>query len=559
MEAKIGMYDIADICAMHGVKQAVMCPGSRCAPLTLAFSRHREISCHSIIDERSAGFIALGIAETTQKPVVLICTSGSASLNFAPAISEAFYRNIPLLVFTADRPERLLHQQDGQTLNQRALFANFIKSSYFLSGDIKEKKQLRYLHRNINEALLRSSSGGKGPVHVNLTFEEPLYALADSAQPPAFIRYCESLFAFEKELTEAMGKTNKWMLILGSRSGDAKSEALINKLSAKMPVLAEGISNAGNGSVLLNANETISFASDEGLKKLMPGGIISIGKGVVSKKLKNFIRNNPALFHFHHEEGETLIDTFECLTHQVRLPESHVLESLCEISEKLCKASDSEFLTDWKNFSEETILRTAEILAELPFSDITVMQTVAKNCTGEADIHVGNSMAVRYLNLFANHISPSTRIYCNRGTSGIDGSLSTAVGNSLCGKKPIWAILGDLSFHYDQNALWNALVPENFSIIILNNSGGGIFRLIDGPRSVSEITERFEVRTESSAEWKAREAGFGYIPCKNHNELVSAMHTLQKQSGKIIVEIFTDPIINENAFKQFQKQVRQII
>jgi 2-succinyl-5-enolpyruvyl-6-hydroxy-3-cyclohexene-1-carboxylate synthase len=559
MTAKIGMYDIAQICAMHGVKHAVMCPGSRCAPLTLAFSRNKEITCHSIIDERSAGFIALGIAETTQKPVVLICTSGSASLNFAPALSEAFYRNIPILVFTADRPERLLHQQDGQTLNQRNLYANFIKGSYFLSGDIKEIKKLRYLHRSVNEALLRSCSGAKGPVHINLTFEEPLYALADSAESPACIQYCESLFAFEKELTEAMGKTNRWLLILGSRGGDAKSESLLKNLSARIPVLAESISNAGNKSVIVNANEVISFASETGLEKLMPEGIISLGKGVVSKKLKQFLRNHPPRFHFHNEEGDTLIDTFDCLTHQVRLPESHVLESLWEVSEKQVSSLASAFLTDWKNFSEETGVRTAEIVAGLPFSDITAMQTVAKNCTGEADIHVGNSMAVRYLNLFANLIAPETRISCNRGTSGIDGSLSTAVGNSLCVQKPLWAILGDLSFHYDQNALWNSLVPENFKIIIFNNSGGGIFRLIDGPTSVPEITERFEVRTESSAEWKAREAGFGYIPCKNHDELDAAMHTLRNQPGKIILEIFTEPITNEQAFKQFQKQVRQII
>ena len=559
MEAKIGIHDIAEMCAMHGVKHAVMCPGSRCAPLTLAFSRNNKITCHSIIDERSAGFIALGIAETTQKPVVLICTSGSASLNFAPAISEAFYRNIPLLVFTADRPERLLHQQDGQTLNQRNLYAGFIKSSYFLSGDIKEIKQLRYLHRTINEALLLSCSGGKGPVHVNLTFEEPLYNLAESSTLPPFIQYCETLFSFEKELTEAMSRADKWMLILGSRNGDAKSDSFIKRLSAKIPVLGEAISNAGNEFVILNANETVTFASEAGLKKLKPEGIISLGKGIVSKKLKHFLRNHPPLFHFHHEEGETLIDTFECLTHQIRLPESHVMESLWEITEKKLAKSGSDFFTDWKNFSNETRLRTTEILTTLPFSDITAMQTIAENCTGEADIHVGNSMAVRYLNIFAHHIHPQTKVYCNRGTSGIDGSLSTAVGNSLSGEKPLWTILGDLSFHYDQNALWNSLIPDNFIVIILNNSGGGIFRLIDGPTSVPEITERFEVRTDSTAEWKARETGFRYIPCRNQAELNAGMNTIRNQQGRSILEIFTDPVTNENAFKQFQKQVRQII
>jgi 2-succinyl-5-enolpyruvyl-6-hydroxy-3-cyclohexene-1-carboxylate synthase len=559
MEAKSGMYDIAGICRMHGVENAVLCPGSRCAPLTLAFSRTEGINSRTIVDERSAGFIALGIAETTGKPVVLICTSGSAALNFAPAISEAYYRNIPLLVFTADRPERLLHQQDGQTLNQREVFRNFIRASYFLSGDITNPLQLRYLQRAVNEAMLRTYSGIRGPVHVNLTFEEPLYRLADESSGVPYIQFCSDIFTFEQELRRVARDTGRWLLLVGSKSKNPQDSRILESLSEILPVASEAIGNAGTGKTIPNANEVITFAAGKGLDLLKPDVLIGIGKGVVSKKLKQFLRNKPPHFHFHVDEGETLIDTFGCLTHQVRLPDGHALKSMEEVLGGIKKDVSEEYLKNWKSFSEQVILRTREITERLPYSDITAMQAVCRRIPGKADMHVGNSMAVRYVNLFGYELPAESKIFCNRGTSGIDGSLSTAVGNCIGTGRSLWAVLGDLSFHYDQNGLWNDCTPDNFKVIILNNSGGGIFRLIDGPASVPEITERFEVRTQSSAKWKAEEMGYAYFGASDMEELHTALSRFVNHSGKAILEIFTDPITDEEAFKSFQKQLSQII
>lgn len=559
MEAKRGMYDIAWICRMHGVENAVLCPGSRCAPLTLAFSRTEGITARTIVDERSAGFVALGMAETTGKPVTLVCTSGSAALNFAPAISEAYYRNIPLLVITADRPERLLNQQDGQTLNQREIFKNFIRASYFMNGDVRDAKELRYLQRTVNEALLRSYSGLKGPVHINLTFEEPLYQLAEPIGATPFIQYCHHIFAYEQELRKAAKESDKWLVLIGSKPQNPSDCEILEKLTERMPVAAEAIGNAGTEKVISNANEVITFAAEKGLELLRPDVLISFGKGIVSKKLKNFLRNHPPRFHFHIEEGEILTDTFGCLTHQVRISDSHALKSILEISDEIGSGLSERYRDNWENFSDHTADRVEEILQALPYSDITVMRALSEKIPAGTDLHVGNSMAVRYLNLFGRFIPKDAQIFCNRGTSGIDGSLSTAVGNCIGSGKSLWAVLGDLSFHYDQNGLWNTYTPELFKIIILNNSGGGIFRLIDGPASVPEVTERFEVRTASTAKWKATEAGFSYFTCTNEDELQSTLLDFRAYKGKAILEIFTDPLKNEEVFKAFQKQLSQII
>jgi len=554
MEGKIGIYDIAEICRFHGVKTAVLCPGSRCAPLTLAFSRTDGIECLSIVDERSAAFIALGIAETTNSPVVLICTSGSAVLNFGPALAEAFYRHIPLIVLTADRPQRLVGQHDGQTMNQPNVFANYIKESFNIVGDISTDMELAYLHRTMNAAMIKSKSA-QGPVHVNISFEEPLYALSESTVQARYISYIENTSDLKSGITDIFSPDTKCIVLPGSRRYDEKENALLFQLSKYIPVISESISNfSGNVS---NANEIVRFLSDDKKAKLVPDVLVTFGEGIISKSLKNFIRANKPKRHIHVDVYAEVIDTYQCLTDVYAV----TLEDFCtEMVSLLSRMETNEaYMASWKSAYHKTADRVEKLIQQAEFGDLKAMDYVTRRIPKGVIVHVANSMPVRYLNICSDNLL-NAEVYCNRGTSGIDGSISTAVGNAIGSGKQVWVISGDLSFQYDGNALWNGFVPKDLRIIIINNSGGGIFRLIDGPSSVPELAERFETQTQSSAQYKAAQHGLDYFSCTDERQMDGIWQDFAALSGSAkILEIFTDPAANETIFKTFQQQLSKTI
>lgn len=546
MEAKKGIYDIAEICRFHGTETAILCPGSRCAPLTLAFSRTEGIRCESVVDERSAAFIALGIAETSGKPVVLVCTSGTAVLNFAPALAEAYYRRIPLLVFTADRPQRLVNQHDGQTMNQPNVYANFIRESFYVSGDIRHADELAFLHRTVNAAAIRAVA--EGPVHVNISFEEPLYELAPAEQPPRFISALRHREAAESLLNGLASAHKKWLLLIGSRKASAAENERLARLAKYIPVSVEAISNAGLADAVPNGNEIVRSLSENREADFAPEVLITLGDGIVSKNLKKLIRKYKPRHHIHISPHSEPIDTYQCLSEVLAMEVTDALDALLTA----LKSPDTAFRDLWKSTSDAVQARTEAALAGLPFGDLKAMEVIAENLPADAWVHVANSMPVRYLNLFAFRLSEQTRVFCNRGTSGIDGSISTALGNAVGSGKPVWVITGDLSFQYDGNALWNHLPHANFRILILNNSGGGIFRLIDGPSAVPERGERFETRIQSSARFKAEQFGAQYFACDSEADLREAWPRFAGP-GPNILEVFTDPQANETVFKSFQQ------
>jgi len=554
-EGKIGIYDIAEICRFHGVKTAILCPGSRCAPLTLAFSRTAGIECLSIVDERSAAFIALGIAESSKSPVVLVCTSGSAVLNFGPALAEAFYRHIPLIVLTADRPQRLVGQHDGQTMNQPNVFANFIKESFNIVGDISTDNELAYLHRTINAALIKSKST-LGPVHVNISFEEPLYTLIESTSPARFISYIGNKPDLKNSIEESFSAEIKCIILPGSRKYDEQENALLFQLSKYIPVISESISNfSGNVS---NANEIIRFLSDDKKEKLVPDVLVTFGEGIISKSLKNFIRTHKPKRHIHIDVHAEVIDTYQCLTDVYAVTLEKFCTELLSHLTRITKTNEA-YMSSWKSAFHKTADRVERLIQQAEFGDLKVMDYVTRRIPKGVIVHVANSMPVRYLNICSDNLL-NAEVYCNRGTSGIDGSISTAVGNAIGSGKQVWVISGDLSFQYDGNALWNGFVPKDLRIVVINNSGGGIFRLIDGPSSVPELGERFETQTQSSAQYKAAQHGLDYFACTHEQQMDQVWSDFTDISGSAkILEIFTDPAANETIFKTFQKQLSNTI
>jgi 2-succinyl-5-enolpyruvyl-6-hydroxy-3-cyclohexene-1-carboxylate synthase len=560
--SKRGIYELAEICAARGVKYAVLSPGSRCAPLILAFARNKTIRCFSIIDERSAGFFALGIAKATQTPVVLVCTSGSALLNYGPAIAEAFYSDVPLLIISADRPEEYIDIQDGQSIRQFEVFRNFVKFSCQLRGEINSEEEFRIneeiLHHAIDSGLLPNC----GPVHVNIPFHEPLYQLAEKQ----FLLRQHSMkaTAIEKHENEVLSEIKftgkKVMVIAGQSNGSGNLVLILEQFCKRFNwvVLTESLSNLQSDLFISNFNDVLAFADKEGIEKLLPDVMITFGNGIVSKSLKKLLRIRKPLKHIHIDKAGRNIDTYFSLSKVVCSEPYDFFKTVYE--ELNLEVEQQFFYQNWRNFSNVTEHRKNEILSTSAYSDLKAFEKVIQKIPGNSHLHFANSMAVRYGNLFADKIKPGIQIFSNRGVSGIDGCVSTAVGNAVVTSSLVFLITGDLAYQYDSNALWNQYTGKNLRIIILNNSGGGIFYFVDGTDAIPELEEWFVTKNANTAKFKAIEYGLDYFECFDLKGIDDIWPDFTADNGKSkILEIFTDSNQSSEVYKSYLKQLKTII
>jgi 2-succinyl-5-enolpyruvyl-6-hydroxy-3-cyclohexene-1-carboxylate synthase len=556
---------IAQIVSAHGIREAIICPGSRSAPLTLAFARHPEISCKSIIDERSAGFIALGLAQQLKRTVALICTSGSAGLNFAPAIAEAFYQQVPLLVFTADRPPEWINQRDGQTIMQTGMFGPHVLGSYQLPVEHDNEPSQWQLQRMVNEAILLSRGPVAGPVHINVPLREPLY------DEKAGFKYNEQVRVIHKENVmpriEPM-QAEKWrarwhayekkLVVAGAGFPDELLEQGIRHfLPASCSVfLADIVSNLRQPQSIRNWDMVIAGQDEKTLKKLQPELLVTFGLATVSKNLKLFLRKYKPKEHWHIQSHGPAADPFLSLSEIIPADTLDFFSSLMqEERHKAAIKKHDEYLRDWKEAGDKAQQQTSALFTacevKSSFNEFLAVKEVLSRLPEKSRLQVANSMPVRYvsyLGLSQKHIS----IHANRGTSGIDGCLSTAVGAALATKEITTLITGDLAFFYDRNALWNHVVPANLRIVIMNNEGGGIFRLIEGPSSLPELEEYFETTHSMNAKKTAEDHGMQYFFCDNNNSLREILPAFFKGGKASILEIKTDKIHNQQFFSEFR-------
>ena len=451
-----------------GVKDVVISPGSRNAPVMIALRKNfPEVRLHSVVDERSAGFKAIGIADITKMPVVIVCTSGTASANYLPAICEAFFRSVPLIAITADRPERLISARDGQTIYQHHLFGRHVEAFWSLSPAMSEN-QLKSALSDIHGTLLKIQR----PVHINVHYDEPLYLHRSFSGLPFELAYTEDPPIAEK-LPEISTFKNV-MIVAGQCAPGSIPEELQQALRDKGLLLVSG--------GLSNLNPTLSVTHFNQINTTVlpePELVITIGGEITHKPLKNYLRSIKNLVHWHIEQIDYEPDTFGKNVRLFRMPG---ITGLREI------ASGTATLNG--NFASQWIMHDAEAEAisvqRLDEECQHFYLPLAKAAIGlNALIVLGNSTVVRqYLKLpRVFHLN----LYGNRGTAGIDGSLSTAVGMAIATSKKVWCLLGDLSFLYDINALWHHPIPENLTIFVFNNHRGKIFEMIPGPEKFPEI------------------------------------------------------------------------
>lgn len=540
----------------YQIEQVVISPGSRNAPLTIGCANHPEINTKSIVDERSAGFFALGLAQQSGKPVVLLCTSGSALLNYYPAVAEAYYSRVPLLILSADRPAHLIDIGDGQTIRQPRIFEEHI---FFESG-LDENNPLEENAKEIRAAF-RALEESHGPVHLNLPFDEPLYEtvselydfgsllkLPVTDKPASLLKETPVPDQKMDELASIWNSSQKKMIILGVHPPDELIQIQMDHLAkdSSVLILTETTSNVSSQKFISNIDQLIFSLSEEEFSELRPEILITFGGMVVSKKIKQFLRRYQPDHHWHIDPKKAL-DTYHCLEHHIPVSAQLFFSQFFFLTEP----AESKYQQEWLNRKENKKTRHKKFLEGLDYSDFLVFYRVFRSLPEGIRLQLSNSSVIRYAQLF--DLGKGQDVFCNRGTSGIDGSTSTAVGAASAFSGQTVFITGDLSFFYDSNAFWNSCIPSNFRVIVVNNSGGGIFRILPGP-SNSGALDYFETPHQMDASHICHMHGFDYQSAKDSESLESALKGFFKSGSKPrLLEVFTSSEINDRVLMNYFK------
>jgi len=550
---------LADIFHKKGLSNIVISPGSRNAPIIIAFANHPGIRAISIVDERSAAFFALGMAQQTGKTVAIACTSGSAVLNYAPAIAEAFYQKIPLLILTADRPPELIDVGDGQTIRQRDIYHNYILESFELPVVVDDEATFEIAGDLINKAIDRTTCSGHGPVHLNIPLREPLYGMTSEKPQGNAFETTNSKPDIDnsdlQQIVEKWNSTEKIMLIAGQMNPDRELNKQLSALvkNKRVAVLTETTSNLHDEWFADCIDNVVSTITDQEVAQYHPGLLITFGGQVVSKMLKTFLRTNPPEEHWHISATGEKMDTYHCLSRTVSLAPVDFFRLLAREP----KTFSGDFASLWHDRMMMVKEKRDRYLRQIPYSDMQVFDVLLKNIPGNSTLHLGNSTPVRYAQLFG---SKQQFVYrSNRGVSGIDGQVSTAAGAAFVSDKLSTVITGDLGFFYDSNALMNHNLSPNLKIIVINNGGGGIFRFIPGPSSTPQLEQFFEARHRWKAEKIAEAFDVAYFKAESLPELKTILPEFYKNNltRSALLEIFTPAETNASVLKDYFKALKE--
>ncbi|MEM6830480.1 MAG: 2-succinyl-5-enolpyruvyl-6-hydroxy-3-cyclohexene-1-carboxylic-acid synthase [Bacteroidota bacterium] len=533
----------------HGIKKAVFSPGSRNAPLIVSFARNEQIKKWIIPDERAAGFVALGISQKAEEPVVLCCTSGTAVLNYAPAIAEAYYREIPLIVLSADRPPHLIDQRDGQTIRQHEVLKKHVKASYQLPI-INDTASATEYERLLGDALENLHQLPKGPIHINVPFQEPFYP--DQHQKLVFDNISQGAPTQAStqphklpEIKKEWFLDKKVLLLIGQKRSNSELDEVLEKVAHHLPILHSPLNN-----VMLHGIRHVDyFLSDQ--PELKPDVLITTGLSVLSKKLKNFIRKHRPERHLHFDLSGVAVDTYQSNPILIRDTLLNFLRS-----NDYLQSVNTSYAQQWKTYSRITKESLSKFRYPKTLSETECFYYLLNKLPSGADLHLGNSMPVRFSELF--DIPQNIEVWSNRGTSGIDGCTSTAIGTAMVSDQLNVLLTGELAFLYDRNAFFHNYQTKNLRVIVSNNQGGGIFRLIDGPSGLPELEDYFETRHNRTAEYLCKENHIEYYTAKNKRELEEVLADFFHPGNQPkLLEVFTEPNVNQQVFKDLKQFIHE--
>ncbi len=492
----------------HGVKQAVVCPGSRNAPIVHNLNECADITCYPVTDERSAGFYALGMAQTTGQRVVVCVTSGTALLNLAPAVAEAYYQHLPLVVISADRPQQWIDQLDGQTLPQPDALGRFVRRAVSLPEICGSDELHWYCNRLVNEALMVRHA----PVHINVPISEPLFNFT----------------------VEALPQERKIELTPADMPPHVLSHVCRMFMQSPRPMLIAG----QPWNPLLD--EAVSMVQDD--ERYVPDFVLYTGGSIVSKRVKHFLRKARETWVVN-ETGE-VTDTFMNVTRVLQGDGEVVADQVRFLMEQ----QPHPFVQQW----DDLLVKVRSQLYEPDYSQMAAVKYFEAQVS-DAVVHYANSTAVRLANIYARH-----PFWCNRGVNGIEGSLSTAAGFSCVTDENVFCIIGDLSFFYDQNALWNKNLRGNIRILLLNNGKGGIFNMLKGLEQSPARDKFVAAKHHTSAEGICQQNDIHYLKATNMEEMRQGIDTLLyiDSHRPVLLEVFTDAAEDERVFRGYYRCFR---
>lgn len=537
----------------HGVNHAVVSPGSRNAPLIIALSRSR-IETHIVVDERSAAYVALGMAQQLKAPVALVCTSGTALLNYAPAVAEAYYQKIPLIVVSADRPQEWIDQDDSQTIRQFKALDQFVKRSYDIPARCDDDTDVWYAERIAHDAMMEATSLRRAPVHINVQLAEPLnglttepYKLRRIHHFPSYDGICsDDIIKLKEQLLH-----KRVMIIAGFMEMNEPLRQALNDIAAKdaAVVLTETISNMADD-FTINAIDRTLLAIDENDKRYYPDVVITIGGAIVSRKIKAFLRKvKPD--HWYVGLNDVTVDCFQSLTRRIEANPDTFIPTLFQDS-----LTVKSFCTIWQDAHTAGLRRHHKYLEKIGWSDMKAYETIFDFYQQNPDnliMHLSNGTTIRYAQLFGDRvIAPN---FCNRGVSGIDGCTSTAIGAAMV-NGPAVLITGDMSFLYDISAL-SAITPKlQLKIVVVDNGGGGIFRFIDSTASLPELEKYFVVKRNLDVEKVAASFGIKTYRADNADSLFEQLSNMMVEDGPAVLVVKTDGKSSAEILKNYFKPIK---
>lgn len=551
----------------HGVKHAVVCPGSRNAPIVHNLNECPNITCHPVTDERSAGFYALGMAQIIRHPVAVCVTSGTALLNLLPATAEAYYQHVPLVVISADRPAMWIDQQDGQTLPQLDALGRFVSKAVSLPEPSTDDERW-YCNRLVNEALLCCQRHGGSPVHLNVPISEPLFTFNVPALPTervirqvaatTDVAHCQPLLA-------DIQSAQRPMIVVGQLSNkEARRMALqLCELSTNVVVVYECLGMSCHEDAPrypYPPNERLSslhidkvLMRMQQVEQYQPDVVVYLGGTLVSKRLKAFLRQSPAAKTWIVNEQGAIYDTFQNLTGVIEGAPHDVLEVILQYvrgeKERQRLTFASGFRSKWATLIQQVQAQNERF--NPPYSSWLAVKRFFETVSHEDRyiLHAANSMSVRLVNHFANDY-----VFCNRGVNGIDGSLSTAAGCSLVTTQKVYCVIGDLSFFYDQNALWHSL-GGNFRVLLLNNGGGVIFQSLPGLKESTAQQTLISAQHHTTAWGICQQNNVAYLSAHDEEELENNMNRFVNGNfdRPVVFEVFTSQEQDEQAMNEYKQ------
>ena len=544
----------------YGVSDAVVCPGSRNAPIVHNLSVCEAIRCRPVTDERSAAFYALGLAIATRRPTVVCVTSGSALLNVMPAVAEAAYQHVPLVVISADRPQQWIDQLDGQTIPQSDALGRFVRKAVQLPEPHNDEE--RWLCRRlVNEAMHLATCRQGAPVHINVPISEPLFEFS-TEQLPQLSRFNNikraAINDASMDMPDAFHDATRPMIVIGQLAHGTISHETIRSLSEKYVVMSEPLSSPSYMTIhfdeairyIVSDNSSINDDEDD-KTAYYPDYVIYVGDTLVSKPARRFLRNAKAPSCLItpdaadiHDPLMTLTDIVECDSDSINA----LLASLCDApdTDERCRFHDR-----WQSFLDACAAHADAYAPEYSqMATVKYFEEQLADLDIDICVHYANSSAVRLACIYAQHY-----VWCNRGVNGIEGSLSTAAGFSLATHDMTVCVIGDLSFFYDQNALWNSNLRGNLRIILLNNRGGGIFRQLPGLSDSPAADDLVMASHENTAQGICTQNDIGYMSAKNMDEMQIGIVTLLTRESErpMLLEVFTDCNDDMKALEKYFK------